>query len=834
MKSLNKENRIHTITLLLAGLVLTSIFIVSIIQVFKLQKAGKNVVENLNETTDLRNLYVNLLELELKFNKVELSSQYIDSVKVLNEIIYDKININTKGYKAYKNTYDDLLILLKNYKQKNSKITSKQIINSFKKIKKERLIFINNHYNDVQEDISFYENKNTSFPIVLLLLTFVALSILIFSFFKMLKDKKDITQKSKIIDAILTNTNDIVNYYTPIFNNEGKVINFKINYVSDANSKISSFSTNEMIGKKITEVFPFLETESILERLIASYENQKYCEENIVLGEVNHYKERLIPVDEGLHVMVTEITDLVSKNKEIKEKSDILDAILNNTNDIAHFYKPIFDKNDTIVDFEIVYASKSNITLFNKKNTSIIGSKISELASFFKESGLINEIITSFKTQTFFQKNFIIPINKKDHHFTARFTPVKNGVQVLATEITEVINKQKALENLNVELILKNQVLSEAEAMAKLGSYVWYMKEDITHLSDNVYMIMGHEPQSFESSSSKFREFTHPDDLELYDQQVGDAFKEKKPVEFIFRIITKQNEIKYLYTNGAFKEKDGEEIMVGIIQDVSNRISDELKLKEQNIELIRRNQELDSFNRVASHDLQEPLRKIQMYLSRFNESEFNNLTERGKNYLDRIENGATRMRVLINNLLAFSRIDSKDYKFEEIDLNLVYYDVLQDLSEAIKESNAQITSDILPTVNAIPFLMEQLFTNLIGNAIKYRRNTVLPKIKVECNVVHNKQITQDFIKTYAYYHEIKIIDNGIGFSQKDSAKIFGLFERLHQKNEYSGTGIGLAICEKIILKHHGYIYANSVLNEGSVFTIYLPSGKLKHLPTSLN
>ena len=346
-------------------------------------------------------------------------------------------------------------------------------------------------------------------------------------------------------------------------------------------------------------------------------------------------------------------------------------------------------------------------------------------------------------------------------------------------------------------------------------------------MSDNVFRILGFEPQSFRMSAAKFREFTHPEDLVEYDNQIRHAVENKRPIDFVFRVIANDDQIKYLYTRGDFGEREGKEIMVGVIQDITENKGVEQKLKSRNIELIQRNAELDSFNRVASHDLQEPLRKIQMFISRINNLEAENLSEKGKTYFYKIEKASIRMRSLIDNLLALSRIDNKNYEYELVDLNSVINEVLDIFSETIDDLGIHITIDNLPEINAIPFLMEQLFTNLIGNAIKYKSDKKSIKINIEYSKVHIKQIPQEFIKTHNYYHCIKIMDNGIGFNQGENSRIFELFHRLHSKNEYSGTGLGLAICKKIVLKHHGHIYATGIPDKGSIFTIYLPSGNLK-------
>ena len=266
----------------------------------------------------------------------------------------------------------------------------------------------------------------------------------------------------------------------------------------------------------------------------------------------------------------------------------------------------------------------------------------------------------------------------------------------------------------------------------------------------------------------------------------------------------------------------GKEKMVGVLQDVTESIKKDKKLKKRNKELKRSNAELESFNRVVSHDLQEPLRKIQMFISLLSETEGTAFSDKSLAYFNKIDTSANRMQMLIKNLLSYSRIDSTHENFERIDLNKKLEKVQDNLSERLKEANVKIVKTELPIIKGIPFQMEQLFNNLISNAIKYRSLTGPAKILIDASKVYKDQIPFNFLKTSNSYHKIVVSDNGIGFDQENADKIFDIFERLHQKNEYSGTGIGLAICKKIVENHHGFINASSEPNKGSIFYIYLP------------
>ncbi|HEY9361706.1 MAG TPA: ATP-binding protein, partial [Chitinophagaceae bacterium] len=245
-------------------------------------------------------------------------------------------------------------------------------------------------------------------------------------------------------------------------------------------------------------------------------------------------------------------------------------------------------------------------------------------------------------------------------------------------------------------------------------------------------------------------------------------------------------------------------------------------LQQKNEEFERSNQELASFSYVASHDLQEPLRKIQTFSHRIQEKEFEGLSLQGKEYLTRMAAAAERMQALIEDLLTFSRTNTGPRIFKKTDLNKMMEQIISDLKDNIEEKSAVVEYKKLPFVPVISFQFKQMMENLILNSLKYHKKNQPPRIKIKAASVKGSLITEWEADKNKNYHVIEVVDEGIGFEQEYSAKIFELFQRLHGKSEYPGTGLGLAICKKIIQNHKGYITAKGEPGKGATFTIYLP------------
>ena len=257
--------------------------------------------------------------------------------------------------------------------------------------------------------------------------------------------------------------------------------------------------------------------------------------------------------------------------------------------------------------------------------------------------------------------------------------------------------------------------------------------------------------------------------------------------------------------------------IMGIVRDITEQKQAKEALERHAHDLARSNEELEQFAYVASHDLQEPLRKIRAFGALLADEKRESLDDEGQQYIDFMTDAAARMQTLVSDLLALSRVTTAAHPFEDLSLAEVFDTVLSDLSVRLEEAGGQVEVSATPTVEADRTQMEQLFRNLIGNALKFCRPGVPPHVTVE---VAAQAQPIDAVPGPA--HTIVVTDNGIGFESSQGSKLFQPFKRLHARHQYEGAGIGLAICEKIVLRHHGRITASGTPGAGATFTVTLP------------
>ena len=257
--------------------------------------------------------------------------------------------------------------------------------------------------------------------------------------------------------------------------------------------------------------------------------------------------------------------------------------------------------------------------------------------------------------------------------------------------------------------------------------------------------------------------------------------------------------------------------MVGtvlVFKDITERKRVEETIAQKAAELTRSNAELEQFAFVASHDLQEPLRKIQAFGDRLKSKVEGAGAPEAKDYLERMQSASARMRTLINDLLTFSRVIRRSEPFVSVDLAAVTRGVLGDLEVRIEKSGARVEVADLPVIEADPMQMHQLLLNLVSNALKFQPPGAQPLVKIRSRLFSSLFGEQ--------FCELSVQDNGIGFDEKYMDKIFAVFQRLHGRNEYEGTGVGLAVCRRITDRHRGTVSAKSQLGQGATFIVALP------------
>lgn len=425
------------------------------------------------------------------------------------------------------------------------------------------------------------------------------------------------------------------------------------------------------------------------------------------------------------------------------------------------------------------------------------------------------------------------------------YEPFKNGngsvsgVMVVAIEVTEQFLLRKRIEETEEKARL-------AISSAHLGTYEVNLVTDEVKTDERFKEIWGIES---DTPRSEYASRIHPADIDVRSKALEESVKSGN-LHYEARVIGRDKSERWVRVKGKvlYDAQGKPSSLLGVIQEITEQrsfaeelqkqvkerteeylaINEELaatneELREANDNLVKANNELQQFAYVASHDLQEPLRKIQTFsnilIDRFSEQ----LADQVVAYLGKINSSAARMSDLIKDLLDYARLSAPENAFKEVDLNHMVKQVLDDFEVLILQRKIIVESEKLPVIECIPFQMNQLFYNLIGNAIKFSKKGFPGLIKIKVRFLSDTEVQENqALRTGNSYCELTFQDNGIGFSPRYAEQIFAIFQRLNDKSLYGGYGIGLALCRKIVDNHRGLIYAKGKEDEGATFVVVLP------------
>jgi PAS domain S-box-containing protein len=387
------------------------------------------------------------------------------------------------------------------------------------------------------------------------------------------------------------------------------------------------------------------------------------------------------------------------------------------------------------------------------------------------------------------------------------------------------ITDKKELEDKLLESESRTRLAIEA---SRMGTFEWNLQQESFHYSNSLAQMFGY-PKAIGLNRASFTCRIHPEEQVTWAAAHQSALK-TGTLLYEARILLPDDSTRWIRLNGkVVYDDDGLPLrMYGTALDITDQKNYAKKLEwdvaERTAQLASQNRELEQFAYVASHDLQEPLRKIQT----FSDIIQKNIQDESlvKRYLDKLSNSAHRMTQLIKSVLNYSQLSNGEIETTPTDLNVIVSDILGDFELLMEERGAHVKVDALPTVPGNPLQLAQLFTNLVGNALKF--TNVNPIITVASAIVEKSQVLHppDFIQD-TLYAEVSITDNGIGFDQQYEKLIFDMFQRLHGNEGHAGTGIGLALCKKIVENHKGHITARSEPGKGATFYVYLPTGSIR-------
>ncbi|MCF6131695.1 PAS domain-containing sensor histidine kinase [Flavobacterium wongokense] len=528
---------------------------------------------------------------------------------------------------------------------------------------------------------------------------------------------------------------------------------------------------------------------------------------------------------EGVLVTMNDVTDKVETRKKMEEAEERTRL----ATEIAQMATWDLD-----LQTHSMIHSESLASIFgHQRNTRL---SYQEILEQLNQDDLVNIVEKAFehamRTGTY---KYEARINKQNgetgwvrSHGKIFFDANNEPLKIVGTliEITEEVNRR--------EILMKNESKFRllADSMPQL---IWTANAvgTLDYYNLSVFTYTGKTTLSIEIGD--WLQFVHQNEREEYKEKWKTAMATGSDFIFEHRLLKHDGEHRWQLSH-AIAQKDllgNIQMWVGTSTDIQSQktFTDELEkqviertaeLEINNINLVKINIELQSFVYVSSHDLQEPLRKIQTFISRMMDTEEMNFSPTAKAYFDRINIAAKRMQSLIIDLLEYSRTNLTDKVFVLKDLQELAEEVREDYSELILDTHATVDIHILCEARVIPFQFRQLLNNLLGNALKFKKNGTAPYIEINGSSISGKTIISLGADPDLTYNQISVSDNGIGFSMQYKEKIFEVFQRLHGKVEYSGTGIGLAIVKKIVDNHKGIITAEATENEGAVFTIYIP------------
>ncbi|HEX2865647.1 MAG TPA: PAS domain S-box protein [Ignavibacteriales bacterium] len=584
--------------------------------------------------------------------------------------------------------------------------------------------------------------------------------------------------------------------------------NWNYLYVNDVNASHAHRSKDEMIGKNMFELIPGVEKSVFFEAYRRCMENRTREQVEAAFtfedGSVSWYEAKAEPVPEGIFVLSADITERKKAEERLKKSEENFRTLADNISQLAWMTDEM-----------------GGILWYNKRWYDYTGTSLEEMQGWgWQKVHNPDHLDRVMKNWTKALSNGeawedTFPLRGKDGQyrwFLSRALPIndENGKVVRWFGTNTDITERKEMEE---KLKLSQSRLNDAQKLAHVGSFSIDIATGKIEASEEAYNICELDPAEGKLTLDFITSCWYPEDKPWVIEAIKEGMSNNKLINFESRMLFPSGKVKYVsYIARPLNDAIGKPIKrVGAVTDITERKLQELELRRTLEELKRSNEELEQFAYVASHDLQEPLRMVSAYTKLLEMQLKDKLDEKTAKYMYFVIDGAKRMHALIQDLLAFSRVTSPRETISRTDLNDLMAEIMRDFQVAITDHSAQVEIAEMPVLYLDPTQVKLVFQNLIQNAIKFK-GAENPFIQIKAEK-----------KEHEWLFSVK--DNGIGIDPEFHERIFVIFQRLHEKEKYPGTGIGLSICKKIVERHGGRIWLDSKPGEGSTFFFTIPDGE---------
>ena len=627
-----------------------------------------------------------------------------------------------------------------------------------------------------------------------------------------------------------------------------------VELVNKAYGKLIGRTPEEITGKRLFDVIP--EAAEVYRPLLedvlfngkpVSFNGYPYSVENNgkkIEGCLDIIFQPYKEIDgtvTGVMALCHDVTEQVKSRKKIEDSEQRLRSFIES----APFPISVYTGKEMLIQF----ANQSIMDAWGKGN-DVIGKLYTDILPELENQEIFNQVQQVYNTGIPFHAkdqrvDLVIDGKLQPFYFNYSFTPVFDGdgsvygVMNTAADVTDLHMAHKKMKE--SEQNLRNVILQAPVAMCMLKG-----PENVVEIAnERMYEIWGKSKEEVQGKPI-FEGLPEAKGQGLEDllnavYSTGKTFiAHEVPVS-----LPRENGIQTVYLDFVYEAfKEGPDVVSGIMAvaiEVTDQVAARLKieeseallqarveerteeLKKANEDLANINKELEQFTYAASHDMQEPLRKVHTFSSFLLHNNAEQLDDRGKNYLNKIASSVDRMKNIIDDLLYYSHQTREEQVFESTDLNNIIEEIKADLELSIQQKDASIHASALPLIKAVPSQMNQLFSNLFSNSLKFSKPGKPLQIKIDYKILSEQEVAAlNIPDAQEAYIKIIFSDNGIGFEQQYAQQIFRLFTRLHGKAEYEGTGIGLGLCKKIVQNHNGLIWAESELGKGADFIIVLP------------